>query len=169
VNTQDTKAIETFENYLRTVYQNGNKVIKTLIKHGKIRDAQSLPDGYTRGTVKECYANSQRAILYDGKVWYTEGLVLTPVVPFPIEHAWLTNENDEIVDLTLKQQEDCYYLGIRFERRLVTALMERRERFFPILWHPDTALALIEEKYSIVGGSDHQEIITMSQFYPKER
>ena len=51
-----------------------------------------------RGTPKECYANATHLAIWNKKLTYCEGKVMTLI---PIEHAWCIDENGVVVDPTL--------------------------------------------------------------------
>jgi hypothetical protein len=72
------------------------------------------------GTPKECYCNSFNAVQfnedYDPTEWfYTEGVVLREGLPLVIDHAWLTNRKGEVIDVTLRDADQCTFFGIPFD------------------------------------------------------
>jgi len=54
----------------------------------------------TSSGVKQCYYNCWRA-LSCGDYRYFEGYVTSKDVPIPLEHAWLINKKNEVIDPTL--------------------------------------------------------------------
>jgi hypothetical protein len=62
---------------------------------------------------KECFYNSRTLIckLSDSDYKYYEGWYLTPVVPFPFEHAFIV-KNTQVIDLTSNGKEVTEYFGI---------------------------------------------------------
>jgi hypothetical protein len=81
---------------------------------GPARSAEKL------GTPKQCYENSFNAVQFfsdcDLTEWfYTEGVVLRDNMPLAINHAWLTNRQGEVIDVTLRDADQCTYFGIPFD------------------------------------------------------
>jgi hypothetical protein len=51
--------------------------------------------------VKQCFYNCWRALSINQNYKYYEGTVMTKAIPIPLEHSWLVNKNNEIIDPTL--------------------------------------------------------------------
>lgn len=70
------------------------------------------PPDLQYGVAKECFANAGSIALTDtsGRLQYHEGWVLAPSGTC-IHHAWLVDEHDRAIDVTLRDQDDpeCGY------------------------------------------------------------
>ena len=79
----------------------------------------ALPAGVGMGPQKMCYQNSFRALAYgklDTDEWfYTEGVTFMPGFPLPIDHAWLSNKDGEVLELTLRDPSGHSYYGIPYK------------------------------------------------------
>jgi hypothetical protein len=90
-----------------------------LLENGEAFGPAIKVPGAMMGAQKECYSNSLQAVVdhaVDSTEWfYTEGVVLAPGLPILIDHAWLSNRKEEVLDLTLRDQDGAEYYGIPFK------------------------------------------------------
>ena len=75
-----------------------NPVTRFMLTEG--REFPVGPQTYAlpRGTPKECYANAAHLAIWNKKLTYCEGQVMTIL---PIDHAWCIDEDGVVVDPTL--------------------------------------------------------------------
>jgi hypothetical protein len=90
------------------------------------------PKTYRSRRKKECYSNSVALTLAREGLSYVEGFVAISTVPVPIEHAWCVDE-EGVVDVTLKEPEKAFYLGIRFSRAEIAAHVASGSRERPLV------------------------------------
>ena len=77
------------------------------------------------GTQHQCYMNAYQAATSGkfGDEWaYTEGVVTLKDIPLTIDHAWLSNEAGQVMDVTIKDAAGQSYFGVPFKTDYV---MER--------------------------------------------
>ena len=75
--------------------------------------------------IKRCYANCVRAVIRNRKLRYYEGYTTT--IGIPIEHAFLVDENDQVIDPTLaidskiatKQSKTLYGVECNIETKRI--------------------------------------------------
>jgi hypothetical protein len=76
------------------------------------------------GKVKECYYNCWKALSLNQHYRYYEGYVNSKRIPIPLEHSWLVNKKNEVIDPTLiidvdkkiKNRLGDEYLGVEIPR-----------------------------------------------------
>lgn len=81
--------------------------------------------------VKMCYNNCYKLALSRKRLEYVEGLGLSLI---PIEHAWLINNNNEVIDPTWGLKRDrigSEYLGIKIPKNILSKLFNIRS-FAPL-------------------------------------
>lgn len=81
-----------------------------------------------RGIPKSCYWNCQQLLKEYSDLIYCEGYALSPgsgYLSIPLKHAWLTNEQKEIIEPTWGA-DDSVYLGITFSNQWLTSLLNER-------------------------------------------
>lgn len=74
-----------------------------------------LPEGMTRGPMKNCYQNSQQRIT--GDLFYCEGYACSRALGIPVEHAWLLDLNGNVIDPTWEGGD--FYFGVPFDMHFV--------------------------------------------------
>lgn len=106
----------------------GDKIFnfeRWLLEEGEEQDKLVTPAKDLMGPKKMCYMNAYRAILHgkvDSDEWfYTEGVVALEGLPITIEHAWLSNRDGEVMDVTIRDNEGASYYGVPFKFEAVTA------------------------------------------------
>ena len=79
-----------------------------------------------RTKIKRCFDNCYKAVYKEEKLKYMEGYTMSLI---PIEHAFLVNENNEVIDPTLSintsGHSDRYgseYMGIEIPRNMIARL-----------------------------------------------
>jgi hypothetical protein len=111
-----------------------------ILENGAYFVGQKLPKGYKRGTPKYCYSNSCEALRKYGKkeLLYVEGFVQAII---PIQHAWNIDSSNQVIELTLKDNDmhplnGTEYFGIVFtteykqdeDRRKITKAVAKGTR-----------------------------------------
>jgi hypothetical protein len=83
------------------------------------RQGQPLPDGYERGTPKECFKNASQLVadhqFVSGNptLQYCEGVVTMKGEPtLSILHGWVVDAQGNVIDNTLPDPENWDYMGI---------------------------------------------------------
>lgn len=99
-----------------------------ILKHGKyFHPAEGLPKGCKRGRSRECYMNASKNMYAKG-LTYTEGYAIAQGLPFPVEHAWLTDDKGFAYELTWPEPGQEYF-GVRMDRKFVNETMLRTETY----------------------------------------
>lgn len=104
-----------------------------MLKHGRaFAPEANLPEGIKRGPAKQCYWNSTRIVLRQRsktpRFRYCEGYAI-PKGLFPMQHGWLIDQEDRVVDVTWTDAEE--YFGV-IVRRTFLASELRRTRCYGI-------------------------------------
>jgi len=96
-----------------------------VLKHG--RDMQPDPGHpYEMGTPKECFTNAGLMALSSiTDLTYVEGYAVRPRLGILIHHAWLMDTGGRAVDVTWTDTADCHYFGVPFNRRTLSAEINR--------------------------------------------
>jgi hypothetical protein len=93
-----------------------------------------LPDDVTQGQLGECFMNAGREV--GGAYRYVEGLAITSDSIMPVHHAWLIDDDDNVIDNTwapdleaVRGDEDGAreYLGIIIPDERVFEVITRRK------------------------------------------
>lgn len=87
-----------------------------VLRNGREGISRPRPKGVRKGQDKQCFSNSANWVLgKKGKGWtYTEGYALRPSLGLLIHHAWVTNAEGHVLDLTWRDPEQCLYFGVPF-------------------------------------------------------
>ena len=106
------------------------KIIEMQIPNDKLREAllgnlnivncipfKSIPDlrvDTYHVKMKQCFLNSMLTSLMDEKIYYVEGYIIDPIIPFPVHHSWNKFEEDyfdltQEVALKSNVTKNCYY------------------------------------------------------------
>lgn len=73
-----------------------------------------------RGEPKSCYQNCTSALLRYPELSYCEGFAISNEVAFVIAHAWLVDDNSQVIDPTWNENYvDPTYFGVVFTREFV--------------------------------------------------
>lgn len=73
------------------------------------------------GEPKQCFKNCYQALWQHPEFSYCEGFAIQDDIPIALSHAWLVNDNMEVVDptWTKKASAEVAYFGVVFSRRFV--------------------------------------------------
>jgi len=100
-----------------------------LLRYGKtFEPADTNPIWFTRGPAKQCFDNATRALISrlaagDSTVRYAEGYAMDAELAIPMQHAWLVDAGDKVIDPTWRDAADNLYFGIVFETSFVLNLL----------------------------------------------
>lgn len=83
--------------------------------------AHPRPKGVRKGRNKLCFMNSYR--LTEQGYRYVEGFAIANIgIQFPIQHAWVVDDNDNVVETTWAESGVEYY-GIVFDKDFIDKVM----------------------------------------------
>lgn len=89
---------------------NGKSLESFILRNGKEYNPKSLPKGVKMGRAQECYANAARlAWSNPGKYTYVEGFVFLDIAPLAISHAWVVDNEGNVIDNTFKTPGKQYF------------------------------------------------------------
>mgnify|MGYP003629231824 FL=1 len=87
-----------------------------------------------RTKIKRCFDNCYKAIYQEKDLKYIIGYTFAII---PIEHAFLVNENNEVIDPTLSINTDSHsdrygseYMGIEIPRNILTRILAHNQNSF---------------------------------------
>lgn len=78
----------------------------------------ALPEGFIRGTAKQCYRNSYNLAISLG-LTYVEGIAIHEAHGVPLQHAWCVDDQGRVYDVTWDTPEKAQYFGIPFSTNYV--------------------------------------------------
>ncbi|MBD2629653.1 hypothetical protein [Trichormus variabilis] len=83
-----------------------------------------------KGEPKSCFKNCYQALYDFSKLNYCEGFAISNL-GIPIIHAWLVNDNLEVIDPTWTGDrfQNCAYFGIVFTEDFVLEMTEKTEKY----------------------------------------
>ena len=88
-----------------------------------------------RTKIKRCFDNCYKAVNRNPELKYMEGYTMSLI---PIEHAFLVNENNEVIDPTLSINTDISsdrygseYYGIEIPQNMI-AILRYKDRYSPL-------------------------------------
>lgn len=102
---------------------------QALLRHAKIFEpADTNPAWYTRHPAKQCFDNATQVLISrlaagDTIVRYAEGYAMNAELAIPMQHAWLVDADDKVIDPTWRDAADNLYFGIVFETSFVLNLL----------------------------------------------
>jgi hypothetical protein len=64
-----------------------------------------LPPGFARMKQNACFSNAQELVLRREGLRYVEGEAWKDGMLFPCHHAWVINEDDQVIDVTWTRRE----------------------------------------------------------------
>ncbi|MDO5894044.1 hypothetical protein [Agrobacterium sp. Azo12] len=104
-----------------------------LLQHAKtFEPADKNPAWFTRGPAKQCFDNATQMVIErlasgDNSVRYAEGYAMDAELPIPMQHAWLVDADDKVIDPTWRDATDNLYFGIVFETPFVLNLLRIKQ------------------------------------------
>lgn len=86
---------------------------------------------YNLGEIKQCFANSQQLALDNRELLYCEGYSSSII---PIHHGWCLDPlNQEVIDITLRDQKNVEYFGAVFNTEYVLEEILKYEEYHSLL------------------------------------
>lgn len=102
------KSINPSKNIQRLILENGQSFLKRI-----------KPSPF-KGQPKSCYQTCFQALWNYPELSYCEGFAISNEVPIPIAHAWLIDDNSQVIDPTRNEDfTDCTYFGVVFTEKFV--------------------------------------------------
>lgn len=101
-----------------------------LLRYGEeFEPAANHPKWLTHGAAKQCFDNVTQVLISrtttgDTSVRYTEGYAMDAELPIPMQHAWLVDADNKVIDPTWRDMADNLYFGIVFETSFVLNLLQ---------------------------------------------
>jgi SPP1 gp7 family putative phage head morphogenesis protein len=109
-----------------------------ILQLGGFSKPQELPKKYKYGKQKNCFGNAARLADMDRSLTYNEGLAFT--IGFPMEHAWCTDKNNNVIDNMWRPSsgdpEIRAYYGIKFNTDYLWKVLGEKGTYgvFPDYW-----------------------------------
>lgn len=174
----DLRAIQkmAIENHLSMLaaHENvGRSFAAFLLEHGRYYTPAPLPAGMRRGVVKQCYANSQKAVVRAvsaGRkpLTYVEGFACSGglSVALPMQHGWLADEDGNVVDPTWELPAQSAYFGVAFETDYVMSRSALYRNYDSLLDDRRDGWSLLNDPVvtrSAIVGADVCEVVSPSR------
>ena len=86
-----------------------------------------LPNNVDRGLPKNCYYNCLQLLREHPDLTYCEGYAQSEDLPLPLFHAWLIDEDRNVIDPTW-DDDTAVYLGIPFDTKWFIDFLVSRNR-----------------------------------------
>ena len=86
----------------------------------------SLPENIELGLPKGCYYNSLKILDKHPELAYCEGYALADDLVLPVPHAWLINQESEVIDPTWNIKGA--YIGVSFNTDWLISFLESRNQ-----------------------------------------
>lgn len=102
------------------------------LQHGVFMEARVVPEEL-KGFPSHCYHNCQQIIRkkkYKG-LTYVEGYAIAHDVPFPVNHAWLMDEDEFVIDPTW-ERPGLVYFGVPLNNSWVKSFLKSRRRDYDL-------------------------------------
>lgn len=80
------------------------------------KKGMKLPKNIVKGKLKSCFKNATHLVLENPNLKYFEGYAVSNL-GIPLLHAWVENEQGEIIDNTWKDPHKCFYFGVCFDSK----------------------------------------------------
>lgn len=138
LNHNDTTS-DPYLEYLLTFIQMNAKMepgfgpATALMQHAMtFEPADKNPAWFTRGLAKQCFDNTTRIVIErlaagDTSIHYAEGYAMDEL-GIPMQHAWLVDADNKVIDPTWRDATENLYFGIVFETRFVLDLLRIKQR-----------------------------------------
>lgn len=98
-----------------------------ILDYGIVFDKQI--ESPIKGEPKSCYQNCVDAILSRSDLYYCEGYGVDKKLPIPLYHAWLVNDQSEVIDPTWLNKDDVLYLGVVFNKDFVLKTLNETRQY----------------------------------------
>jgi hypothetical protein len=104
-----------------------------LLRYGKtFEPSDTNPTWFTRRPAKQCFDNVTQVLISrttdgDTSVRYAEGYAMDAELPIPMQHAWLVDADNKVIDPTWRKAANNLYYGIVFETEFVLNLLQIKQ------------------------------------------
>ncbi|NTJ45372.1 hypothetical protein G6L28_22665 [Agrobacterium larrymoorei] len=104
-----------------------------LLQHARtFEPTDTNPDWFTRGPGKQAFDNATQVLVSrvaagDTGIRYAEGYAMDAELPIPVQHAWLVDADNKVIDPTWRDTTDNLYFGIVFETNFVLNLLQIKQ------------------------------------------
>ncbi|MCK3776864.1 hypothetical protein MZK49_08955 [Ensifer sesbaniae] len=104
-----------------------------LLRYAKtFEPADTNPAWFTCGPAKQCFDNATQVVILrlaagDSSVRYAEGYAMDAELAIPMQHAWLVDADNKVIDPTWRDVADNLYFGIVFETSFVLDLLRIKQ------------------------------------------
>jgi hypothetical protein len=103
------------ETYLRTLGDHfDNELAKFIMNNGRSWTPQDKPCLYERGEPQQCFSNAFDLATRDFDLVYVEGYAYNII---PVSHAWVVDQDGNVIDTTWEDPANCIYFGIPFDTK----------------------------------------------------
>ena len=83
-----------------------------------------------KGKPKLCYKNCFQALWNYPELNYCEGFATSNEVPLAVSHAWLVNDDSEVVDPTWDEKyTGCTYFGVVFNKKFLREIALKTKHY----------------------------------------
>jgi hypothetical protein len=126
-----------------------------MLDHGSYHEAAPKPPKLKSLMPTRCYSNAQSAVVRAvsaGRkpLTYAEGYACPGTLSYPIQHAWLVDDEGRVVDQTWSNPEESTYFGVLFTteyimetavkyRHRYNSLLDDRRDYWALLNNPAIA------------------------------
>jgi hypothetical protein len=101
-----------------------------ILKLGSTGKSAELPAAVKRGTIGHCFENAAKLALADEDLTYVEGFAVPGEMGmFPLHHAWVVDEDDNVIDPTWSMPEHGSYFGVKFSMIELSAALLKNEHW----------------------------------------
>lgn len=111
---------------------------RLVINHGREFTPADLPKWCPRMKARHCFENAFRVVAGDipsltrprlRALHYCEGFGVPKGVPIPLHHAWLCDDEHNVIDPTWETPGECAYFGIKFNIGFVLDTVSASETY----------------------------------------
>ena len=84
-----------------------------------------------KGKLGSCFQNCYQALWKHRELSYCEGFAIDNKLPIAVSHAWLVNDNSEVIDPTWvgKKFGGSTYFGVVFNKNFVREIAEKTKHY----------------------------------------
>jgi len=98
---------------------------RIVLKHGK--DGAAFKHQLGKGEVRACFMNATHLVIADRHLRYCEGFAMKETLALPLQHAWVLDGMDNVIDTTWDYEPGTTYLGIVFSHKQLCDLMRHQK------------------------------------------
>lgn len=114
-------------------YSRGKSIEGIVLKHGRLFDKPevSRPKGIKRMIPNQCYKNAYDFCISNSGYRYVEGFIDSEIIP--IQHAWVIDKDDNVIELTFREAA-AQYLGIIIPISVVNRIISETKVYGALNW-----------------------------------